>query len=166
MKQLIEALLNMARLTAGEVQENVVDMSALAQVIIHELRKQEPYRQADILIAEKMRVRGDATMLQVMLQNLLSNAWKFTSKREKTTIEFGVEARDLRNIYFIRDNGAGFDMQFAERIFMPFKRFHANSEFPGVGIGLATADRIIKRHNGRIWAESEPGKGTVFYFSL
>lgn len=166
MKQLIEALLNMARLTAGEVQENVVDMSSLAQVIMHELRKQEPYRQVDIRISEKMRVRGDSTMLQVMLQNLLSNAWKFTCKREKAMIEFGFEARDYRNIYYIRDNGAGFDMQFADRIFMPFKRFHANSEFPGVGIGLATADRIVKRHKGRIWAESEPGKGAIFYFSL
>jgi PAS domain S-box-containing protein len=166
MRQLVEALLNMARLSAGEIRGRVVDLSALARVILQDLRHQEQHRHADVTIADNLTAHGDADMLQVVLQNLLANAWKFTGKRENAVIEFGMNEQGSRKIFFVRDNGAGFPMEYAGNIFMPFKRFHASSEFPGIGIGLATAHRIITRHNGRIWAESAPDLGATFYFTL
>jgi PAS domain S-box-containing protein len=166
MNQLIEAMLKMARLTRGEIHENRVDLSSLAKVIEHELRAKEPQRRVEFIIAERVRVNGDAEMLRVMLQNLLENAWKFTSRREAATIEFGVTDMDGKAVCFVRDDGAGFDLQFAGKLFMPFKRMHAGSEFPGLGIGLAIAHRIVMRHNGRMWARSAPDKGATFYFTL
>ncbi len=166
MKQLIDALLNMARVTTGEVREHTVDLSALARVILQDLSHQEPQRKVMLRVAESMSVRGNQAMLQVMLQNLLANAWKFTSKRDQAVIEFGRFEQESRSIFFVRDNGAGFSMEYSDMLFMPFKRFHAKDEFPGIGIGLATAHRIVSRHNGRIWAESAPDEGATFYFTL
>ena len=166
MNQLIEAMLNMARLTSGELQEKTVDLSSLAMIIVHDLRKQQPGRQVEFIIADNIKVNGDVTMLQVLLENLFHNAWKFTGKQAGARIEFGSVTMDDRTVFFVRDNGAGFDMQYADTLFMPFNRFHAASEFPGIGIGLAIAHRIVRRHNGRLWAESAPEQGATFYFTL
>jgi PAS domain S-box-containing protein len=166
MAHLIEAMLNMARLTRGQLQERTVDLSALAQVTANEIRKQDPGRQVEFIVRKNVKAKGDQDMLQVMLENLLDNAWKFTSKHPAATIEFGTMNMDGKTVYFVRDDGAGFDMAFSDKLFKPFKRLHTESEFPGIGIGLAIAHRIILRHNGRLWAESAPEKGATFYFTL
>ena len=166
MNQLIDAMLNMARLTRGELHERTVDLSSLVQIVAHDLEKQDPERRVEFVIAENLKVTGDATMLELLLQNLIENAWKFTRKHEAAKIEFGAVDMNGTKVHYVRDDGAGFDMQFADKLFMPFKRLHAEAEFPGLGIGLAIAHRIILRHNGRIWAEGEVGKGAVFYFTL
>ena len=166
MTQLIEAMLNMARLTAGELHEKTVDLSALAQGTAHNLQHKEPQRQVEFTIHPNVRIKGDATMLQIVLQNLFDNAWKFTSKHPTAQIEFGVTDMDGKMVYFVRDDGAGFDMQFAGNLFQPFKRMHTETEYPGLGIGLAIAHRIIIRHGGRMWAEGSVEKGATFYFAL
>ncbi|MBI5055747.1 MAG: PAS domain S-box protein [Nitrospirae bacterium] len=168
MSQFIDALLAMSRLTSVEIKENTVDLSAIAQVASYELKKKQPERRVDFIIAEKLKVKGDINMLRVVIENLFDNAWKFTSRHPSAKIEFGMmnEERSQGPVYFVRDNGAGFNMEFADKLFSPFRRFHKESEFPGIGIGLATAYKIIKRHGGKIWAESEVEKGATFYFTL
>ena len=175
MNQLIEAMLNMGRLTRGDLRDQTVDLTALTRSIAHDLQKQDPGRAVEFVIAEGAKTKGDNAMLRAVLENLLQNAWKFTSRCEKANIEFGVLKPEARNakletssplIYFIKDNGAGFDMRHADKLFQPFKRLHTDSEFPGLGIGLATANRIILRHNGRLWAESKPGRGATFFFTI
>lgn len=166
MSHLIEAMLNMARLTRGELQERTVDLSSLAQVTAHEIRKQAPGRQVEFIVQKNVKAKGDQDMLQVMLENLLDNAWKFTSKHPAAKIEFGTTNMDGKTVYFVRDDGAGFDRAFSDKLFKPFKRLHTEAEFPGLGIGLAIAHRIVMRHNGRIWAEGAPEKGATFYFTL
>ena len=166
MAQLIDALLNMARQTKVELRENTVDLSGLAEIAVHALRKRDPGRTVDISIGKDLKARGDRDMLTTVIENLLDNAWKFTGRHSTAKIEFGALDKDGTKIFFIKDDGAGFDMQFAQKMFMPFRRLHAESEFPGLGMGLAIAYRIILRHEGRIWAESEPEKGATFYFTL
>jgi len=166
MTQLIDAMLNMARLTRGELHEKTVDIGALAHVIAHDLQKQEPDRQVAFVIADKVTVSGDRTMLQVMLENLMHNAWKFTSNHKSARIEFGKTEMQGKMVYFVRDDGVGFDMQFADKLFRPFMRLHTETEFPGIGIGLAIVKRIITRHGGRIWAESAPENGATLYFTI
>jgi PAS domain S-box-containing protein len=166
MSQLIDAMLNMARLTRTELRENTVDLSALAEVAVYELRKKDPDRQVKFIIAKDIKACGDISLLRVVFENLLGNAWKFSAKQPSTTIEFGSTQMGGREVYFVRDNGAGFPMAFADRLFTPFRRLHTESEFPGIGIGLATVQRIIHRHGGRIWAEGEVEKGATFYFTL
>ena len=166
MNQFIEAMLNMARLTRGELHEKTVNLSSLAEVAAHELKKSDPKRQAEFVIAEKVNAQGDQDMLRIVLQNLLDNAWKFTGRHSTAKIEFGSVDMDGKTVYFVRDDGAGFDMKYADKLFQPFKRLHAESEFPGLGIGLAIAHRIILRHGGRMWAEAEVEKGATFYFTL
>jgi PAS domain S-box-containing protein len=166
MSQLIDALLNMARLTTAELREKSVDLSDLAGVIVHELRNKQPERQVEIVIAPGLKARGDTDMLRTVLENILDNAWKLTSRNPTARIEFGATESGGTTVYFVRDNGAGFDMQYAENLFQPFNRLHEESEFPGLGIGLAIAHRIIMRHGGRFWAESEVGKGSTFYFTI
>jgi PAS domain S-box-containing protein len=166
MSQLIDAMLHMARLTRSEIREQVVNLSGLAEGIVSELRKGNPERQAEFLIAPDIKAHGDTGMLRIVLENLLDNAFKFTSRHRTAKIEFGSTDMDGKSVYFVRDDGAGFDMRFADKLFKPFKRLHTESEYPGIGLGLATAHRIISRHNGRIWAESEPEKGATFYFTL
>ena len=161
MTQLIEAMLNMARLTRGAIQERTVDLSSLAQVTAHEIRKQAPGRQVEFIIQKNVKAKGDQDMLQVMLENLLDNAWKFTSAHPTAKIEFGTTNMDGKTVYFVRDDGAGFEMAFSDKLFKPFKRLHAESEFPGIGIGLVIAQRIVMRHNGRLWVESAPEKGAL-----
>ncbi|MHB9029984.1 MAG: sensor histidine kinase, partial [Candidatus Latescibacterota bacterium] len=166
MARLIDDLLQLSRTTRAELNYTTVNLSEQAQSVIEELRQTEPGRKVEITIQEVIVAEGDETLLRQVLQNLLGNAWKFTSHREDARIEFGVKREENRKIYFVRDNGAGFDMQYAEDLFVPFRRMHSETEFPGSGIGLSTVKRIIDRHGGNIWAESEPGKGSTFYFTL
>jgi light-regulated signal transduction histidine kinase (bacteriophytochrome) len=166
MGQLITALLDLSKRTRGEMKRVPVDLSLTAKAAAEELAKAQPERKADFVIAEGITVSGDPAMLRAAVENLLENAWKFTGKRETARIEFGVDRRDGNDVYFVRDNGAGFDMAYANKLFGAFQRLHAGSEFPGIGIGLATVQRIIDRHGGRIWAEGEPDKGATFYFTL
>jgi light-regulated signal transduction histidine kinase (bacteriophytochrome) len=166
MTQLIEALWTMSRLTSGELAENVVDLSAVSHIIALELKKRQPERRVDFIIAEGLKVKGDTDMMRVVLENLLNNAWKFTGRHPSAKIELGVIERDGTRAYFVRDDGAGFDTAFVDRLFRPFHRLHTDSEFPGVGIGLAITATIIKRHGGRIWAEGQVEKGATFFFTL
>lgn len=166
MSQLIDALLTIARLARAEIKEDTVDLSSIAQVVAYELKKRQPERQVEFIIAEKVKVKGDINLLRMALENLLDNAWKFTGKNPSARIEFGVTLIDEKNVYFVRDDGAGFDMNFADKLFGPFRRLQREDDFPGIGIGLATVHKIIKKHGGKIWAESAPEKGATFYFTL
>lgn len=166
MRSLIDGLLLLSRTTRAELQSKQVDLSELARLVTQDLRKEEPNRQVEIRIEPELRTIGDSRLLQAALQNLLGNAWKFTAKRERAMIEFGKLNDRPAPVFFIRDNGAGFDMEYADKLFMPFQRLHAESDFQGTGIGLATVQRVIQRHHGRIWAEAAPGEGATFYFEL
>ncbi len=166
MGQLIDALLNLSRLTRSEVKRAPVDLSALAKNAAEELSKSEPGRRVEFVIAGGVTVKGDPVMLRAVIDNLLANAWKFTGKRDAARIEFGVKKADGKTAYFVRDNGSGFDMTYANKLFTAFQRLHGTADFPGLGIGLATVQRIIHRHGGRVWAEGEVEKGATFYFTL
>jgi len=167
MGQLIEDLLNLASLGRVTLRQTTVDLSALAREIFDELYVISPRTQVKLMIEGRMTAEGDPGLLHIALQNLFSNAWKYTSKRVEARIEFGRKmGEDGKQIYYIRDNGAGFDSQYADRLFGVFQRLHAESEFPGTGVGLATVQRIIHRHGGKIWAESAVNKGATFYFTL
>jgi PAS domain S-box-containing protein len=166
MAQLIEAMQSMARLTSGELREQAADLSAVAHVAAYELRKKEPGRQVEFLIAESVKAKGDTDMLKLVIENLLDNAWKFTGKHPSAKIEFGVAELGGEKAYFVRDDGAGFLMEYADRLFQPFHRLHASADFPGIGIGLAIAHNIVRRHGGRMWAEAGVEKGATFYFTL
>ncbi len=166
MGQLIDDLLKLSRLTRGEMHRETVNLSALAQEIATELQEAQPERQVDFFITPGLVANGDKRLLRIVLENLLSNAWKFTRKRTQTKIEFGCTNIDGKLAYFIRDNGAGFDMAYADKLFGAFQRLHSPTEFEGTGIGLATVQRIIHRHGGQVWAEAELGGGATFYFSL
>ncbi len=166
MAQLIEALLNLSRLTRGEPNRDSVDLGSMAKAVADELRRSEPGRQVEFVAMDGVTAEGDPVMLRAVIDNLIGNAWKFTGKKERARIEFGVMKKDGQDVYFVRDNGAGFDMIYANKLFMAFQRLHSPSEFPGMGIGLATVQRIILRHGGRIWAEGEVGRGATFYFTV
>ena len=166
MSQLIDALLTMARLARAEIKEDTVDLSSIAQVTAYELKKRQPERRVEFIIAEKVKVTGDINLLRMVLENLLDNAWKFTGKHPSARIEFGAALIDGKNVYFVRDDGAGFDMDFADKLFGPFRRLQREEDFPGIGIGLALVHKIIKKHGGKIWAESAPEEGATFYFTL
>lgn len=167
MAQLIDDMLQLSRITRAEMRHESVDLSAMAHEIAAELAKTEPRRQVEIHVADNLKTRGDPRLLGIALSNLVGNAWKFTARNANAEIHVGVNtAANNRPAFFIRDNGAGFDMTYADKLFKTFQRLHTESEFPGTGIGLATVQRIIHRHGGRIWAESESGKGATFYFEL
>jgi PAS domain S-box-containing protein len=169
MAQLIDDILNLSRVTRSEMQIGTVDLSGLAQTIAAELQAQQPDRRVTLKIQHGVTGKGDGRLLRQALDNLLGNAWKFTSKQPAATIEFGVMAAASNGgapAYFVRDNGAGFDMTYAGKLFSAFQRLHAVTEFPGTGIGLATVQRIVHRHGGRVWAESTMGQGATFYFTL
>lgn len=168
MNGMIDALLALSRLSTQPLQSVEVDLSAMARQVIEELRQQSPERQVEVQIAEGLRASGDPALLRIVLDNLIGNAWKYSSRRENARIEFG-RARDPvheRESFFVRDNGAGFDMRYKENLFRPFQRLHSDREFPGTGIGLATVARIVRRHGGEVWAEGEVGKGASLYFSI
>lgn len=166
MGQLIDDLLHLSRVTRSEMRRGPVDLSALADMIITNLRQLEPARQVETTIAPGLVAHGDTQLLRVVLENLLNNAWKFTGRKPGARIEMGVEEQNGERIFFVRDNGAGFDMSYSNKLFTAFQRLHSTSEFPGHGIGLATVQRIIHRHGGRIWADSAVDKGATFYFTL
>jgi light-regulated signal transduction histidine kinase (bacteriophytochrome) len=167
MGRLIDDLLDLSRVTRTEMRRERVNLSGMAQRIAASLAQSQPERQVQWLIAADVFVDGDEHLLLVLLDNLLRNAFKFTAKQPAATIEFGaMEQPDGEKVYFVKDNGAGFDMSYAGKLFSPFQRLHTTSEFPGTGIGLATVKRIINRHGGRVWIEGEPGKGTVVFFAL
>ncbi len=166
MAQLIDDLLKLSRLQRSEVSRQPVDLSALARGIAAELQQAAPARVVDVVIAGGIAVIGDPDLLRVVLENLLGNAWKYTSKHATARIEFGVTDAGGRMTYFVRDDGAGFDMAYAEKLFGPFKRLHTAHEFEGTGIGLAIVQRIIARHGGQVWAEAKVERGATFYFTL
>ncbi len=166
MSQMIEAMLNLSRFIRDEIKRERIDLSDMALEIVGDLRKTNPDRQVTFKIASGVVANGDARLLQVVMENLLGNAWKYTGKNEHATISFGVTEIDAEAAYFVRDDGAGFDMAYANKLFGAFQRLHRVDEFEGLGIGLATAQRIIHRHGGKIWAEAEEGKGATFYFTI
>jgi len=143
-----------------------IDLSGLAREIAGELRETQPGRAAEFVIEPDLAADGDARLLRVMLQNLLGNAWKFTAHHPRARIEFGVTEHDGERAYFVRDDGAGFDMAYADKLFGAFQRLHTRTEFEGSGIGLATVQRIVYRHGGRVWAKGAVEQGATFYFTL
>lgn len=166
MAQLIEDMLKLSRVTREEMHFEELDLSAMVKGIATKLRESQPERQVEFVIAEGLRDRGDERLLRMAFENLMENAWKFTSKHLRAKIEFGMTQKDGKGVYYVRDDGAGFDMTYADKLFSPFQRLHGRNEFPGTGIGLATVQRIIRRHGGSVWAEGEVEKGATFYFTL
>jgi PAS domain S-box-containing protein len=166
MGQLIDDLLGLARLNRGRLDRARVDLSAMATAIVEELRRRDPDRIVDVSVAPALATHADANLLRIALDNLIGNAWKFTARRADARIEFGAEAGACEPTFYVRDNGAGFDARHAEKLFEPFVRLHPATEYEGTGIGLATVARIIKRHGGRIVADSRPGEGAIFRWTL
>jgi PAS domain S-box-containing protein len=167
MAQLIDDLLNLSRMTRSEIRRERVNLSAMAEMVTTELQKNQPEHPVECVITPGLMTHGDAHLLRIVLENLFSNAWKFTSKQPKARIEFGsVRQPDGKPAYFVRDDGAGFDMAYADKLFGAFQRLHGMNEFPGTGIGLATVQRIIHRHGGRVWAVGALEQGATFYFTL
>jgi light-regulated signal transduction histidine kinase (bacteriophytochrome) len=166
MSQLIDDVLYLSRVTRTELREQEVDLSEVAELVVSRLQEGQPNRPVEVKIRPGVVVTGDAQLLKIALENLLQNAWKFTGKQTEPRIEFGLTQTSGEPTYFIRDNGAGFEMTYAARLFGPFQRLHSQQEFPGSGIGLATVQRIIHRHGGKVWAEGLVGQGATFYFTL
>ncbi len=166
MAQLIDDLLSLSKITRAQLKRERVDLTEVAQKILTELGSRDPERKVATRVAEGLVVQADPRLLTVMLENLLGNAWKFTSKQSAASIEVGTELRGNETVYLVRDNGAGFAMEHATKLFAPFQRLHAASDFEGTGIGLATVYRVVTRHGGRVWAEAEPGQGATFFFTL
>ena len=166
MDQLIDDLLMLSRLTRSNVYREIVDLSALVQTIAEELGQAEPARRVEFVIPPGIKACVDARLMQIALENMLGNAWKFTSAHPDARIEFGAMRKNGVRVYFVRDDGVGFDMTYAGKLFGPFQRLHTPEEFPGTGIGLATVQRIIHRHGGQIWAEGAVEQGATFYFTL
>jgi PAS domain S-box-containing protein len=166
MAALIDDLLRLSRVTRGRLERKVVDVSALAQGVVDDLRAGWPDRVVDVAIEPGIAVEGDRDLLRVLLANLLGNAWKYTSKKPRARIDVGATRRDGRTTIFVKDDGAGFDMQYAHKLFGVFQRLHLETDFPGTGIGLATVHRIATRHGGRVWAEGEVGRGATFFVEL
>lgn len=166
MQQLIDDMLSLSRASKQEVKRRDVDISALVRDFSSELKMSDLQSEAEFIIQEKVHANADPALIHLALENLLRNAWKFTSGRGKKRIEFGTTTKDNQTVYFVRDNGVGFDQQFADKIFQPFKRVHSEKEFEGTGVGLSIVDRVIRRHGGKIWAEGEVGKGATFYFTI
>jgi len=166
MAQLIDDLLGLSRVTRADFRRERVDLSALAETVAAELKRTAPRREVEFVITPGISVDGDMRLLQVVLENLVGNAWKYTGKCARARIEFGVSRQDGKVSYYVRDNGAGFDMAYANKLFGAFQRLHSSGEFEGTGIGLATVQRIVHRHGGRVWAEGAVGQGATFYFTL
>jgi len=166
MGQLIDDLLRLSRITRAELRSQPVDICALAQEIFEQLSLQEPGRSVKFEAARGLKVTGDERLLRVVLENLLNNAWKFTIKTPAPVIKVGKKKIKGKQVFYVNDNGVGFDMNYADKLFGAFQRLHSTEEFPGTGIGLAIVQRIIHRHGGQVWAESRPGEGTTFYFTL
>jgi len=166
MGRLIDDLLTLSRVTRRELAREQVDLAAVAREVIAELREEEPGRRVEVTIPESLPTQGDPVLLRLVVQNLLANAWKFTSRREVAHVEVGVGITNGAAAYFVRDDGAGFDEAYADKLFAPFQRLHTSEEFPGTGVGLATAERIVRRHGGRMWAHGAVDSGATFFFTL
>lgn len=166
MSQLIEDLLNLSRVSTTEIHKVRVDLAGMVRGICQQLTSRESSREVEFVIADCPSAEGDPRLLQLVVENLVNNSWKYTSSHSKAKIEFGCRMEAGRTVYFVRDDGAGFDPGLANRLFKPFQRLHSLSEFPGTGVGLATVQRIVQRHGGEIWADSEVEKGATFYFTL
>jgi PAS domain S-box-containing protein len=166
MVELINALLSVSRFTLDPLSRSKVSLSTFAKMAAAELAKNQPERRVEFVIADDVYAEGDPVLLKLVIENLISNAWKFSSKRPVARIEFGVTKGNGKSAYYVKDNGTGFNMEYANRLFAPFQRLHSESDFPGLGIGLSTVQRIIDHHGGRIWAEAEENKGAMFYFTL
>jgi light-regulated signal transduction histidine kinase (bacteriophytochrome) len=166
MGELIDDLLTLSSLTRSEMRHEPVDLSTLARRIVAELQEQYPERDVEFEAEDDLVAVGDTRLLRVVLSNLLGNAWKYTAKQPKPCVAFGATEHEGRRAYFVRDNGAGFDMAYADKLFGVFQRLHSANEFPGNGIGLATVQRIVYRHGGQIWANAAVDQGATFYFSL
>jgi len=166
MQNLTDALLGLPRFAFDKMHRSTVYLSTLAQTAAANLAKFQPERKVETIIADDVKAEGDPSMLWIVIENLIGNAWKFTEKKPLAKIEFGMKQHDGKTVYFVRDNGAGFNMEYAYKLFNPFQRLHSEDEFPGLGIGLATVQRIIQRHGGHIWADGEVDKGATFYFTL
>jgi light-regulated signal transduction histidine kinase (bacteriophytochrome) len=165
METLIEDLLKLSRVSRSELQRQEVNLSQIGESLATELKKSDPQRAVEFVIEPGLHARGDERLLRVAMDNLLRNAWKFTSKQPRAKIEVG-SSKGPPQAFFVRDNGAGFDMTYSNRLFGVFQRLHTVSEFPGTGVGLATVQRIINRHGGRVWATGEVNRGATFYFTL
>lgn len=166
MKQLIDELLELSRVGRKELQRTEVDLSLLAREIVHEQRRLQPSREVEAVVTDGLRVSADAVLVRTLLENLVGNAWKYSSKVPRARIEVFAEEGDGERVFAVRDNGAGFDPRYAHRLFGAFQRLHSQDEFPGTGVGLATAKRVVARHGGRIWAVAAPGEGATFRFTL
>lgn len=166
MAQLIDDLLRLSRVSRIEMQRREVNLSVIASDVVEKLRLSEPQRRVEVTIAPQLTAHGDRTLLQQVVQNLLENAWKFTAKKDHGLIEFGAKDENGVRVFHVRDNGVGFDMAHAGRLFGAFQRLHKASDYVGSGVGLATVQRAIRRHGGQVWVESEEGKGTTFYFTV
>ena len=165
--ELIDDLLRLAQVARAELRQQAIDLSDLVTKILADLINAEPNRSVETIVPEGIWAKGDAGLIRAALENLLSNAWKYTGNTASAKIEFGVEKQaDGTHAFFVRDNGDGFDMKYAERLFAPFQRLHTAKEFAGNGVGLATVQRIIHKHGGRIWPHAEKGRGATFYFTL
>ena len=166
MAQLINDLLQLSRYTRQEMSREPVDLSALAHALANELQKQDLVRQVEFVIEPGLTALADPRLIRVVLGNLMDNAWKFTGKQGAARIEFGRTTHSGTTVFFVRDNGAGFDMTYVDKLFGTFQRLHSVQDFPGTGIGLASVQRILRRHGGEIWAEGKTGQGATFYFTL
>jgi len=168
MGELIDDLLTLSRMSRTEMYGENMLLTSIAEDVAGELRRGDPERCVEFFIAQGLTCYGDKKLLRIVLENLLGNAWKFTSKSSPARIEFGFSYHPEagKSVYFVKDNGAGFDMKYVEKLFGPFQRLHTTAEFSGTGIGLATVKRIIRRHGGRVWAEGAVGEGATFYFTL
>lgn len=166
MGELIDDLLSLSRVTRAELRRERVDVTALVRSVLESLRESQPDREVDLVVQDGLVAQADPRLLDVAFTNLLGNAWKFTSKRTSARIEFAAKADVYPPVYFVRDNGAGFDAKYADKLFGVFQRLHAAHEFEGTGIGLATVRRIVTRHGGQVWAEGQVDRGATFYFTL
>jgi light-regulated signal transduction histidine kinase (bacteriophytochrome) len=166
MAQLIDDMLNLSRVSRSALERSTVNLSALTKGIAEELRREEPDRKVDFSITPDLKADADSRLMKIVLENLLGNAWKFTSQKDQALIEFSARENKDGLVFFFRDNGSGFDMNYADKLFGAFQRLHAATEFPGTGIGLAIVQRIIHRHGGKVWAEGELNRGATFYFTV
>ena len=166
MSGLIDDLLDLSRITRIALRKESINLTELGRSVVADLQNREPSRKVTVKIADGLTASGDPRLITIVLVNLLGNAWKYTGKRQQAQVAFGHENKGSETVFYVRDNGAGFDMAYVDKLFAPFQRLHQDSEFEGTGIGLATVQRIISRHGGRIWAEAAVDEGATFYFTL
>jgi len=166
MAVLIDDILELSRISRAELVPKSVDIGVIARSILDKLTSSHPQRTVRYQLAENLNAQGDPKLVEVALDNLIGNAWKYTGNKADARIEIGSETIQGEQVFFVKDNGAGFDMEFTANLYKPFHRLHRQDEFEGTGIGLATVQRIVQRHGGRLWAQAKPGQGATFYFTL